>query len=45
MRILGINSRLDEIQATMLRVKFRCLDQEIAKRKEVVNYYLDNIKK
>jgi len=40
----GINSRLDEIQASMLRVKLRYLDIEIEKRKEIAKYYLDNIK-
>ena len=41
---IGTNSRLDEIQAAMLRVKLRYLDDEIEKRKEVANYYLNNIK-
>lgn len=40
----GINSRLDEIQAAMLRVKLRYLDNEIEKRREVASYYLNNIK-
>ena len=40
----GVNSRLDEIQAAMLRVKLRYLDNEIEKRKEIANYYLQNIK-
>ena len=39
----GTNSRLDEMQAAMLRVKLRYLDDEIVKRKEVANYYLANI--
>ncbi len=39
----GTNSRLDEIQAAMLRVKLRHLDEEIIKRKEIANYYLENI--
>ena len=40
----GINSRLDEIQAAMLRVKLKYLDNEIEKRREIANYYLQNIK-
>jgi dTDP-4-amino-4,6-dideoxygalactose transaminase len=40
----GINSRLDEIQAAMLRVKLRYLDNEVEKRREIANYYLKNIK-
>jgi dTDP-4-amino-4,6-dideoxygalactose transaminase len=40
----GINSRLDEMQAAMLRVKLRYLDNEVAKRREIANYYLENIK-
>jgi len=39
----GYNSRLDEIQAAMLRVKLRYLDKEITKRKEIAKYYLENI--
>ena len=40
----GTNSRLDEIQAAMLRVKLRYLDNEIVHRREIADYYLDNIK-
>jgi dTDP-4-amino-4,6-dideoxygalactose transaminase len=40
----GTNSRLDEMQAAMLRVKLRYLDDEIRHRREIANYYLDNIK-
>ena len=40
----GVNSRLDEIQAAMLRVKLRYLDDEIEKRRAIANYYLQNIK-
>lgn len=40
----GINSRLDEIQAAILRVKLKYLDGEIEKRREIANYYMQNIK-
>ena len=40
----GVNSRLDEIQAALLRVKLRYLDKEVEKRREIANYYLQNIK-
>ena len=40
----GTNSRLDEIQAAMLRVKLKYLDNEIQKRREIAKYYLQNIK-
>jgi len=39
----GVNSRLDEIQAAMLRVKLRYLDGEIENRRKIANYYLANI--
>jgi len=39
----GVNSRLDEIQAAMLRVKLRHLDKEIASRQKIARYYRQNI--
>ena len=39
----GINSRLDEVQAAMLRVKLRYLDEEIESRRRVAEYYLAHI--
>jgi dTDP-4-amino-4,6-dideoxygalactose transaminase len=40
---IGYNSRLDEIQAAMLRVKLKNLDLEIKKRRQVANFYINNI--
>ncbi|TWX67637.1 DegT/DnrJ/EryC1/StrS family aminotransferase [Colwellia sp. C1TZA3] len=40
----GINSRLDEMQAAMLRVKLKHLDSEIALRRGVSSAYLKGIK-
>jgi len=40
----GTNSRLDEMQAALLRVKLKYLEQEIQGRRLVAKYYLDNIK-
>lgn len=42
-RYCGRNSRLDEIQAAVLNVKLRHLDEDIAIRKEVAKYYIKNI--
>ncbi len=39
----GTNSRLDEIQAAMLRIKLQHLDHEIENRRKIANYYLKNI--
>lgn len=40
----GYNSRLDEIQAAILRTKLPGLDADNQRRKQIANYYLDNIK-
>ena len=39
----GRNSRLDEIQAAVLDVKLRHLDEDNSRRKEVARYYIENI--
>jgi dTDP-4-amino-4,6-dideoxygalactose transaminase len=40
----GLNSRMDEIQAAFLNVKLPYVDHEIAIRREIADYYLENIK-
>jgi dTDP-4-amino-4,6-dideoxygalactose transaminase len=40
----GLNSRLDEIQAAFLIVKLKYIQNDIDARREVANYYLENIK-
>lgn len=40
----GFNNRLDEIQASVLSVKLKYLDEENQRRREVAQYYCDNIK-
>ncbi|MCW3804165.1 DegT/DnrJ/EryC1/StrS family aminotransferase [Plebeiibacterium marinum] len=40
----GLNSRLDEIQAAVLRVKLRGLDEDNQHRREIANYYFEKIK-
>ena len=40
---IGFNSRLDEIQALILNVKLKSLDDDNAKRVELANQYLSNI--
>lgn len=39
----GRNSRLDEIQAAILDVKLKHLDEDVKKRQEVADYYYDHI--
>ncbi|MGR5336222.1 DegT/DnrJ/EryC1/StrS family aminotransferase [Vibrio gigantis] len=39
----GVNSRMDEIQAAMLCVKLKSLDEDIKIRREVANRYLTEI--
>lgn len=41
----GINSRLDEIQAAVLDVKLKHLDEDNQRRKVIARYYLNNLKR
>ena len=40
----GINSRLDEIQAAVLRIKLANLDHDNSMRRRIADYYCENIK-
>jgi len=40
----GLNSRLDEIQAAFLDIKLKYLDAENQRRREIAQYYCENIK-
>lgn len=40
----SVNSRLDEMQAALLRVKLRYLEEATSKRRDAANFYLENIK-
>lgn len=40
---IGVNSRMDEIQAAVLRIKLRNLDEENNHRKHIAQTYLQNI--
>ncbi len=39
----GLNSRLDELQAAILRTKLKRLDQDNRRRNQIAGYYLKNI--
>lgn len=39
----GVNSRLDEIQAAILNVKLKYLDEHTNSRQKIANYYIQNI--
>jgi dTDP-4-amino-4,6-dideoxygalactose transaminase len=42
-RYQGLNSRLDEIQAALLRAKLPALDAENQRRREIAQYYAEHI--
>ena len=41
----GLNSRLDEIQAAVLRIKLRRLDADNQRRRSIADYYINHINK
>lgn len=44
-KFMGLNSRLDEIQAAALRVKLQRMETDNQRRREVTQYYLTHINK
>ncbi len=44
-KFIGLNSRLDEIQAAALRVKLQRMETDNQRRREVAQYYLTHINK
>lgn len=42
-KYIGRNSRLDEIQAAVLDIKLKHLEEDLAIRKQVAKYYIDHI--
>lgn len=42
-KYIGRNSRLDEVQAAVLNIKLKHLDEDLSLRKEVAKYYIENI--
>lgn len=43
-KYVGTNSRMDELQAAILNIKLKGLDEDNANRREIANYYLETIK-
>lgn len=43
--LIGHNSRLDEVQASILRIKLRHLDEYIANRRKTAQFYKENLGK
>ncbi|MFW5804158.1 MAG: DegT/DnrJ/EryC1/StrS family aminotransferase [bacterium] len=39
----GLNSRMDELQAAFLNIKLKYLDEENQRRREIAQYYYENI--
>jgi len=43
-KYIGLNARLDTLQAAILLVKFKYIDSCLEKRNEIANYYSDRLK-
>lgn len=43
-KYLGVNSRMDELQAAILNIKLKGLDKDNGRRRKIVGYYLETIK-
>lgn len=43
--LIGHNSRLDEIQAAILRIKLKKLDDYVSKRRKIARFYTERLKK
>ena len=41
---IGLNSRLDEVQAAVLNIKLKTLDTDNEYRRKIAKYYIENIK-
>ncbi len=41
--VIGLNSRLDELQAAFLRIKLRHLDKDNQERQQIASYYSQNL--
>lgn len=42
-KLIGVNSRLDEIQAAVLSLKLKSLERDTEKRRAIAEYYSENI--
>lgn len=42
--VMGVNSRLDEMQAAVLNIKLKYLENENEKRRDTASYYINHIK-
>lgn len=43
-KYIGVNARLDELQAAVLKVKLKYLDSDNRRRREIAKFYINNIK-